>query len=207
MAYKEGKDIKSLHKGSLINLLYILNPKDLVSLSKSPLILSIAFTICYCIISFTQNLNSYTILSEITETTVSLLPNLLGFTLAGLTIIVAFGNQEYLESLSNLEISGEKLFKPSLFQRIIAVFTWSVLVQSFCLSFGYIIKLALSLKLTSKQIVLNAPVSTLVNYLTIFLLLLLFLYSLFLIPKTILNVFMFGQGHHLSVIIKKRLNK
>jgi hypothetical protein len=131
------------------------------------------------------------------EIVLSVIPSLLGFSLAGLAIIISFGNNNFLQNISSLKKEEGEY---SLFQTIIAVFAWGVLVQAFSLI------IAFSCKTITK---LTYPSEVLKEFKILFLFVnsLVFIYSIILLPKIILNVFNFGQLHHFYLIGSKPMEK
>ncbi|MEP0368292.1 MAG: hypothetical protein ABJN36_15565 [Cyclobacteriaceae bacterium] len=191
-------ELKRLHDGTLTNLLKILRVKDFLSFKKSPLPISIIVSAFYTTAVAISG-KSYEKILVVINSSLNIIPDLLGFTLAGLTIIVAFGNTEYLKSLSRIKQNLDGL-KPSLFQKMVAVFTWSILIQGVCLSFSFLISLIIDLNLSIQSVSLTSVVNTGVLFIST----LLITYSVFLLPKTVLNVFRFGQGHHFKLFFENQ---
>jgi len=207
LEHNDDQEIKDLHDGSLKNLLKILNSNNSFSLKKSPLGISIIIGLAICIGGELNNMDIFNFIQIIVDLALSILPDLLGFTLAGLTIIIAFGNTEYLKSLSKIK-NGPKGLKPSFFQKIVAVFTWAVLVQGVTLSTGYLLKVIQELKIPVFPIIGNTHFLELtINYLVLFWMALTLTYSILLLPKTVLNVFRFGQGHHFKLYLENKKQK
>lgn len=196
--------IKELHGGSFNNLIKILRIHNSFAVNRSPLILSIILSLVFTYAAYDSagGKGQNEMILHAIDISLSIFPDLLGFTLAGLTIIIAFGNTSYLKSLSKIKFDSEDI-KPSLFQRIVAVFTWAVLVQSatiICSLFYILIHKTYALS----NLFLPIELKTLISSFGLFLILQLIIYSALLLPKTILNVFRFGQGHHFKLFIENQ---
>lgn len=137
------------------------------------------------------------LLQHLIEKATDLLPNLFGFSLAGLTIIVTFSNNNLVSELSKINWS-EPVPKQSKFQGIIGVFAWGLLWQGIAFVIAIIFDLIeffqASVNWTFHE---NIVAST--NAIAMMVLSFSLFYSAFLIPQIILNVFTFGQLNHFSL--------
>lgn len=131
------------------------------------------------------------------ELSITIIPSLLGFSLGGFAIIVSFNDKFFLKKLNKIEIDYEnKKLNPSLFQSLIAVFAWGIIMQAVTLVISFLLKyldLIFPNYSAINPCVLNH--SFLSNF--FFLVLSFFMtYSLMLIPYIVKNVYGFGQLVH-----------
>jgi len=148
-------------------------------------VIAIAFVI--------QGEDSFGYIVEVKNLMLNMLPNLLGFTLAGYTLIVGFV-QETMTSKITEPLEDEKY---STYQKTSGTFAVNILFQIVAL-FGASLY-HLYILLVSKNIVtFKVSANTLIWLNAFFLGLILFLFfiSLFIIYKIVLNVFDFSQLHH-----------
>lgn len=122
------------------------------------------------------------ILSEITDLIIALIPSLLGFVLSGYALLIGFGSI----------ITIDKGKEPTLYQKISAVFSMSLIFQIGLLVVAAIIKLVLKVGISSTSIHLSCAV----NYILTTFLFFCFLYILGMIKDLVINIFNYSQYQH-----------
>ncbi|RNI32248.1 hypothetical protein EFA69_02665 [Rufibacter immobilis] len=163
---------------------------------KFPLLFSLVFTILFSF--FNEDL--YTIIKDISSTTLSVIPNLLGFLLGGYAIIIGFGNVELLKSTTRTSEN-----KPvSLFQAMSSIFAFCILAQAGSLILGAVYQLFINVDFESVSwFDTIQPYYRSFNVLWLFLITFALLYSIFLLPVMLINVFNFAQAYHLRLTIER----
>lgn len=179
---EEINDIKKRHKGDFITLFRILNI-DFRLLKSTQMWSAIIMTvICSHVIFYCCDSDSLiSFLSQLIGRVLSIIPNVLGFTLTGYVLIVGIGWDKFLETITDQDDDGY-----SLFQQISSVFAWGIIIQSICLISTYFVSLIYDLHVYSNY-------ANCVNGIVLVLIMFLSFYSLFLILKLIINVFHYGQ--------------
>ena len=165
----------------------------------NPFICSLVISIGISI-SVIYSHNVIPFLVKLVDITIAILPNLLGFNLGGYALIIGFGNNSMLESMTEKQKSGL-----SLLQTISGIFAFVLCVQALALAVAFIMYLCLQISTTKLTVlffdenVLNTIIHVL-NYICLFILLLLTTYSIFLAPIMVKNVFTFGQLVHFKFV-------
>lgn len=195
--------IKHIHKGGLKGLFKVYSFTNTIkTIPFWAAIISTCLVMIFCL--FFKN-GTYKTLVYLIDLSKELIPNLLGFSLAGLTIIVTFSNSELIQKISKLDLSEEKL-KPSLFQTTIGIFTWGLLFQAitfcFTLIFDMIKYLESGLLFSTPEILVRS-----VNFIGLVILVLSLSYSIFLIPQITVNLFTIGQLNHFEVNLIRLLKE
>lgn len=124
----------------------------------------------------------------ITKLIISIMPAMLGLSLAGFTIVISQINEKALERITNVDVHDEK--DHSLYQILNAVFSVTVLAQLIPILIAVIINLIRPL---SVQISVTGTMASFGNCVTLFFECMFFLYSLFSIIDLIQNIFTTGQ--------------
>jgi hypothetical protein len=134
----------------------------------------------------------------INEIIISVIPALLGLSLAGFAIVVSQVSEDSLLRMGDLNI--EKSNDYSLYQKLNAVFSITVLAQIVPLVIAVLVRL---IKPLSFEIPVNVLMATAGNIITLFVELLFFLYALFSIVDLIKNIFTTSQMVNLIVFCNK----
>ena len=134
----------------------------------------------------------YSLLKYITETALSLFPNLLGFCIGGYALIIGASNMNILKKMSRPLTQRNKM---SFFQVLSSIFAVSLIIQCFTLLFAYILHIIMQLEITAPTMVIGE----MINLLLIFLMLLCSVMSMLLLYYTIINIFNFGQSVHFCI--------
>lgn len=190
------QELKNSHKFSIKGIFpkYIIR-KFLYSYS---MLISIGITaiLSFLIIYFKLE-NTFTLLDEIINITLDLLPNILGFCIGGYALIIGIGNIEALKKMSS---PMEKRDNLSFFQILSSVFAGSLVLQCITLLLSFIIKIILKLEIT----VFSKSIAIVVNCLTIISILFLSTLSLVLLYYTVINLFNYGQSMHFLIRLEKK---
>ena len=125
---------------------------------------------------------------------IAIMPNLIGFVLAGYAIIVGFGNKEFLLSASEPGKNGL-----SLYQTYSYIYSFSLITLIATLFCAFVFRLI--------SLVCYSPASVcLVKFLNIsglFILVFLIIQSLASLLYMVINVFNLAQAHHLKLTIER----
>lgn len=190
------QELKNSHKFSIKGIFpkYIIR-KFLYSYS---MLISVGITaiLSFLIIYFKLE-NTFTLLDEIINITLDLLPNILGFCIGGYALIIGIGNIEALKKMSS---PMEKRDNLSFFQILSSVFAGSLVLQCITLLLSFIIKIILKLEIT----VSSKSIAIVVNCLTIISILFLSTLSLVLLYYTVINLFNYGQSMHFLIRLEKK---
>lgn len=190
------QELKNSHKFSIKGIFpkYIIR-KFLYSYS---MLISIGITaiLSFLIIYFKLE-NTFTLLDEIINITLDLLPNILGFCIGGYALIIGIGN---IEALKKMSLPMEKRDNLSFFQILSSVFAGSLVLQCITLLLSFIIKIILKLEIT----VFSKSIAIVVNCLTIISILFLSTLSLVLLYYTVINLFNYGQSMHFLIRLEKK---
>lgn len=190
------QELKNSHKFSIKGIFpkYIIR-KFLYSYS---MLISVGITaiLSFLIIYFKLE-NTFTLLDEIINITLDLLPNILGFCIGGYALIIGIGNIEALKKMSS---PMEKRDNLSFFQILSSVFAGSLVLQCITLLLSFIIKIILKLEIT----VFSKSIAIVVNCLTIISILFLSTLSLVLLYYTVINLFNYGQSMHFLIRLEKK---
>jgi len=189
-------DIKIKHRGDFITLFRIFKKDDRLLKSQQMWSAIILTVICSHIIFGNCNpVSVLNILSKLVERILSVLPNILGFTLTGYVLIVGIGWSEFLDTITDQDDSGY-----SLFQQISSIFAWGTIIQSSTLIISYIISLIRDIKISTQY-------ANTINDIILLLIMFLSFYSLFLVIKLVINVFHYGQLVQYFYTEKKLIEK
>lgn len=140
-------------------------------------------------------------LIELSETNVSVFPNLLGFNLGGYAIIVGFSSLELIKSM----MRPQRRKKHSLFQETSSIFAFSIVLQAIVLVVSFLIKVIdlLDLKNYFNLFAFGYKVFNALSTVIYPILLFITIYALVLLPFIIINVFTFGQMNHAYLNIQQ----
>jgi hypothetical protein len=168
---------------------------------KIPLRLAILFTFLTSLLFFGTAKSSYIILSSFIDIGISLLPNLLGFSLGGYALIIGFGNVSLIKSMTR-RLSNEN---GSLFQKLSAIFAFGILLQISSLILTYVAKLIIQfdVSLLPNSLSARSTIYGIVNVFASIVLLFFYYWTLFIIPFIVTNIFSFGQTHHMFLTVEK----
>jgi hypothetical protein len=152
-------------------------------------------TVCWFL-----SVNPYNFIVDIKEIIISFLPNILGFSLAGYTLVVGFVQTDMLNVISQKLKNRDY----SLYQTMSANFGLTLLFQTFALIVAYLahfINYFDRFITPNKFFALN--VFPVINWLGVFVLSLSFSYALLLTVQIIISIFDFSQLHNYYYSKKK----
>lgn len=158
-------------------------------ISKTPIVLSLLTVVLIKIF----NINTYLLIKEITNSIISFLPGILGFTVAGYTLVVGFVQNEIAKKIS-IKREGKKY---TLYQTISATFALNIITQAFGLIFGFLVHFIIFFD-ENKTVPINIS-NKLIDYINVVGLIIIsywFIFTLLLTIQVIVNVFNFSQLYH-----------
>lgn len=201
------KNVKLLHSNSLQNLFVIYGGWKRVLFSPIFIFSFIISFISLLLACFSHYLGndriSYLSVILVVDVVLAVLPSLLGVSFAGYAILLSVGDKDFVRVLVDNKVEIPNIF-PSTYQRIIAVFAWSIFVQSFSLVFFIVIKI---ISFVGSLVFLNFDLISLPLYLNLFILffgLLSFIYSILLVPQNVLNIYQYGQMMNFNLLNRKK---
>lgn len=188
-------DIKGLHVFGYDGIIDVLRIKG--TFKKLPFYISIISSLLIVIIVSLFNAEKlYNLVEGTSRILLSFFPNLLGFSLGGYALVVGFSNTDLIKK-------GSKKKKHSLYQILNAIFSLSILFQVFttiiCFSVTWFIDV---ISKNFEQLNLGC-FSYFINGLILLLLLFGSIYSLFLTPYVVTNLFTLSQLNNLHLTIEK----
>lgn len=197
----ENYDIRAAHPMSIKGIFnkYVLTKIFCSWGTLISVIITMIFVVLVIVI-YHSTYDYYKVLSQITETIISVLPSLFGFCIGGYALIIGLSNIDIIGKMSKQYSNKHNL---SLFQLLSSVFAATLILQCFTFIVAYIVHYVLLLELHSP----NEIVGNVVNIITILLLLLLSFISLSLLFYTIINVFNFGQTSHFCIQLDNMKDK
>lgn len=165
-------------------------------LKESITIFSIVIAIIFPIISIIGNIPIVDFIKDIDGLMINFLPGILGFTIAGYSLVIGFVQSNMLNSIS--EPSKDSKF--SLYQLMSANFAFNIILQAIALVIAYGVHFINYID-EKTSLNLNVPESALstFNLSALALLSFWFTISLFLVIQIIINIFGFSQLHHYFV--------
>lgn len=192
------KQIRQQHTMGLKGLVLIY-PKD--KFLKGAFLPAVV-TLCICLLVRSNGVGMQAFLQEIVESTISILPNLLGFLLGGYTILIGFGNTNLLKANTRL-VQNRSI---SLFQMLSSIFALTIYLQAIALTIAVVAHFTLKVPLKPHLGLTSYlyEIAPIVNGTIVPFLLFLLLYSVLSLKDTVINVFGFAQQYHL-VLTEERM--
>lgn len=179
---KEIAEIKSKHKGNFLTLWSIYTKNKRFIKSKQLWGAVVITLICSIFLFFfTKDVSALSILDKLINRILSIMPNILGFTLAGYVLLIGFGSDEFLEGITEQDDCDY-----SFFQHFSSIFAWSIIIQANTLLVSFILSFISDYNIISKH-------ANIINFIVLMILLILSFYSILLIIRLVLNVFHFSQ--------------
>jgi len=192
----EKLNIRELHRVGIFGILSILRIKG--TFKKFPFHSSWIVSIVIVILVAALDVEKlYSFLKSTSEILVAFFPSLLGFSLGGYALVVGFSNMDLIKKASSTE-------KHSLYQILNAIFALSIIFHVFTtilsLSVYWFIKVEFGELVNLEIDVLNH----FVNAVLLFLLLFASIYSLWLTPYVVTNLFTLSQINNLHLTIEQQ---
>lgn len=172
------------HIPSFKGILNIISHRN--TLKKLPFLITFILTALFLFIIPNKLNYILNCLSHLTEITLNVFPDLLGFSLGGYALIVGFNNTELIKKTSKID-------DYSTYQVLSAIFALSVIIQVFSTLLAFLIKFLFDNAYLIKQIVTNDFCLIFISYAMLFTLMLSVLYSLILTPYIVVNLFTLSQ--------------
>jgi len=192
-------EVDSLKENHKLNLYGLIDSYPLAKIFYSiPFRLSLLVSIIYAVFVILMN-QQYVQLINLIDICIEIFPSLLGFSLGGYALIIGFGNNNLLQSMTRQ--LKDKNF--SLLQLINGTFAFSILLQSLVLTISFIFYIISKLPVAFFLTDIHCKY---INAVGLSILFFLGSYSMFQLPKMIINVFNFGQLHHFK-LTKERIMK
>lgn len=178
----EIEQIKKKHNGNFKTLCTIYLKNERLKKSKQ-MWTALGITIVLSLILFfvIEPIKFLDILEETLNKILSILPNILGFTLTGYALLLSFGSSEFMEEITTQNDEGF-----SFYQHFSSIFAWSIIIQASTLFIAFIISVIADYNIYYEYAeVVNGTVFIIIIFFS--------LYSLLLVSRLVLNVFSFGQ--------------
>lgn len=193
---QEIEEIKKKHNGSFKTLciIYLKNRR----LFKSKQMWSSVFvTIAFTLVLFyeIEPIGILEILNKTIIKILSILPNILGFTLTGYALLIGFGSSEFMDEITEQNDEGF-----SFYQHFSSIFAWSIIIQASTLFLAFIFSVLSDFNLKCQY-------SEIINDTVFFIMMFFSIYSLLLISRLVLNVFSFGQIIQFHYTTKKLIDQ
>jgi hypothetical protein len=148
-------------------------------------------------------LKNYDLVVEVKNLMIGFLPGILGFTVAGYSLMVGFIQAGVLNQITEPMESS----KYSLYQKMSATFAINIILQAIALIIAYTIHMVVFIdNKTPEKIIASEKILSVVNGVTLFLVFYWFVISLFLVVQIVVNIFGFSQLHHYFVS-KEKIDK
>lgn len=201
------KSFKKIHEGDLKALIFLY---DLRNLRKSYPFWAAIFC-AVLVLSVGLQKDPYVMILYFVDVGYKTVPTILGLSIASFGMILSMAGSSLISDMVDNDLSTvsvDGMITASTFQKILAIITWAVLVQAYSLimiiAYNFTIEHGLTL------FFLPGWGYVVVNSLFLLILSFVYLYAIFLIPRTILNLFTFGQMNnalHLSKLIEAKNKK
>jgi hypothetical protein len=188
------KTLLENHDGSLWTLLKIYNANG--DLYKGKLLLySITINFIITILVWFLKLDCYNLIINFTNLYLSILPNLLGFNLGAYALLIGLSSSNLINKLS---ATYETKF--TLFQRASSVFGFCVLLLAFSLIISFLFHVGIAIGESSNLFPLTKAQIDLFNILSLFVLNLFGIYSIFILLSVIRSIFSISQAAHFFAV-------
>lgn len=159
----------------------------------------ITILICWCI-----ELNPFDFIYEIKDLMIDSLPTIIGFTLAGYSLVVGFVQAGMLNKITEPVKVGEDNF--SLYQKMSAAFAMNIILQTVALFIAIVIYFLIVIDDKNQKFILLDLVVDSFNWIGLLIISYWFFLSLLLTIQIVINIFGFSQLHQ-YLINKNKLNK
>lgn len=151
-------------------------------------ILPLGITMVLNTVILFSDINPYKLLLPLVENTLSIVPGLLGFVLAGYALLIGYGSSEFIKFLS--------ADNNDVFKKLNSTFAMSIYVQVITLTIGIIMNLILKTDIIKLYCGIN---STICYYCMFIIMSFGLFWSIFTIKDMTINVFNFGQLRHYQI--------
>lgn len=136
------------------------------------------------------------ILGVVVDLILTIIPSLLGFVLSGYALLIGFGNIEVIAKKSKKDNDSSEN-KPTLYQKVSAVFAIGLIMQVLLLVFTFGLKILLKVELPC--LCGNISICNITNYIIFTLLIFGLFYVVVMIKDLVINIFNFSQVQHFYI--------
>lgn len=156
----------------------------------------IYISVCGLILFYFFKIDYYKGIIELKDLMLNFLPGILGFTIAGYSLMVGFIQAGMLDKIT--EPSKDTNF--SLYQKMSSTFAVNVILQAIALIIAYSVHFIIFID-CERGVLINVPSNLILvsNIIGFILLSYWFFISLFMVIQIVLNIFSFSQLHHYFV--------
>lgn len=159
--------------------------------------LPIIASLCFTFLCYLFEVNIYDIIKEITSLMISFLPGILGFTVAGYSLMIGLIQAGMLNRITEPKSIENKF---SLYQIMSSTFAANVIIQAIALIFAFFYHLLNFIDINRKcQFYLSINFINTINLIGLIFIFYLFSISLLMVIQVIINIFNFSQLHHYFV--------
>ena len=187
--------IKFHHRTSIGGLMMIFKLREFYKKWPFGLSLCLSATISLLYFFICPN-KSFNALKDFTDLNILVFPCLLGFSLAGYTIVVGFPNIDLIKFTADVE-------DLSLYQTLSGFFAIAILLQIITTVSTFVISWLVKMDLNSIVAFHNVRLGNGINIFVLFGLVFFTLYSLLLTPFIVINLFSLSQANNGYLTIKK----
>ena len=188
--------LKDLHKVGIKGVLDIVFKHK--TFKKKPFVLSIIISVLFIVLlAIIKPAKIYEVLQSTSDLITTVFPGLLGFSLGGYAISVGFSNNDLIKYSTNTQ-------KHNIYQILSGIFALSILFQVVATIIGFIITWSIKVNINLLfDIHLPNLITNTFNGMVIFVLFVSSLYSLFLTPYIVTNLFTLSQLNSLHFTLEK----
>ncbi len=190
--------IQGFHKTSWKGILQIVKSRK--SKYLFPLILCILLTVGIVIVVNCFHADTYKLVSNLSELSISIFSSLLGFSLGGYALIIGFSNNSLIEKTSKTD-------GYSTYQLLSGFFAYTIIIQLVTLTISFIIKLISNQNIEEITKHFSSQTCNIINLGGFSAILFLSLYSLILCPFIVTNLFTLGQLNNFYYTLEKLKEK
>lgn len=165
-------------------------------LSNKVSVVSIIASILFTLLVFIFKVDFYILILEIKDILIIFLPSILGFTIAGYSLVVGFIHNDMLSEISEPAENS----KFSLYQKMSSAFALNIIFQAIALIIAYLIHFVEFIE-KHKTLKFSLPVDGIksINFIGLIFISYWFIISVLLVIQIIINIFNFSQLHHYFV--------
>jgi hypothetical protein len=186
--------ISEHHKPSFNGLISIVKTRK--PFRKTPFLLSAILSTFFLVVFICNPNKSFVALEKISDIAAVCFPALLGFSLAGYTMVVGFPNNELLEEDSDPN-------NYTLYQVLSSFFALNIILQVIAMSIGFCVSWLISINITELLGHSFSCIYNVINILVAVVLLFVSLYTMCLTPFIAINLFSLSQVNSAFFTVKK----
>ncbi len=169
---------------------------------KKVAIISIVVAVLLPIVASLIKVSTYDIIIDLLSLMVNFLPGILGFTIAGYTLVVGFVQSSMMDRITE----PIKENKYTLYQKMSGTFAINVIFQAIALIVAFIYHEIIFLDVNKKLMIpLDTCGINIINFIALVFLVFWFSISVLLTIQIVLNIFNFSQLHH-YIMVKNKID-